>query len=189
MLLLLCRINSIDTWLILCHLHAHAGAVEGSGHAAASNVQPRSLDAFFVMRTLEPMRKRLEAAKKAEFATAQATRLTQQQLLEKEAELGLKRRRVEPDEEDKQWERWGYSDWTRQESWTQERRAVSLNPRVNVAMPRDGEFGYLHHWRRGLIGGVQDWARGSVAVAVRSVNGQLRSTARCKIRASYFNFL
>ena len=113
MLLLLCRINSIDTWLILCHLHAHAGAVEGSGHAAASNVQPRSLDAFFVMRTLEPMRKRLEAAKKAEFATAQATRLTQQQLLEKEAELGLKRRRVEPDEEDKQWERWGYSDWTR----------------------------------------------------------------------------
>ena len=178
MLLLLCRINSIDTWLILCHLHAHAGAVEGSGHAAASNVQPRSLDAFFVMRTLEPMRKRLEAAKKAEFATAQATRLTQQQLLEKEAELGLKRRRVEPDEEDKQWERWGYSDWTRQESWTQERRAVSLNPRVNVAMPRDGEFGYLHHWRRGLIGGVQDWARGSVAVAVTMVvNGQLRSTA------------
>ena len=70
---------------------ALAGAAEGAG---ASNARPRSLDAFFVMRTLEPMRKRLEAAKKDEFAAAQATRIAQQELLEQERELGLKRRRV-----------------------------------------------------------------------------------------------
>ena len=82
---------------------ALAGAAEG---AAASNARPRSLDAFFVMRTLEPMRKQLEAAKEGEFAAAQATRVAQQVLLQQERELGLKRRRVEPDEEDRQWHRW-----------------------------------------------------------------------------------
>ena len=105
---------------------ALAGAAEGAG---ASN-------AFFVMRTLEPMRKRLEAAKKDEFAAAQATRIAQQELLEQERELGLKRRRVEPDEEDRQWHRWGYTDWVWQETWTQERRAVISYITVKISLKR-----------------------------------------------------
>ena len=39
------------------------------------------------------------------------SREKQQELLEHESELGLKRRRVEPDEEDRQWHRWG--TWSR----------------------------------------------------------------------------
>ena len=112
---------------------ALAGAAEGAG---ASNARPRSLDAFFVMRTLEPMRKRLEAAKKDEFAAAQATRIAQQELLEQERELRLKRRRVEPDEEDRQWHRWGYTDWVWQETWTQERRAVISYITVKISLKR-----------------------------------------------------
>ena len=147
---------------------APTGVAEGSARTAASNARPRSLDAFFVMRALEPLRTRLEATKTAEFAAAKATRVAQQELLEHESELGLKRRRVEPDEEDRQWHRWGYTDWTRQETWTQARRAVPLQEGVNALPPRDGEFGSLHHWRRGGVGWVQDWSCGSIPNAVRS---------------------
>lgn len=36
-------------------------------------------------------------------------------------------------------------------------------------MPRGQQNGPLHHWRRGLVGAVQDWAEGSKADAVRLV--------------------
>jgi len=38
-----------------------------------------------------------------------------------------------------------------------------------VLPPRDGEHGYLHHWRRGGVGWVRDWARGDVSIAATMI--------------------
>ena len=117
------------------------------------------------MRKLQPFRQRVEAALKAEAAAAAATKTARCELAAEEAGCGLKKRRVEVDEEDNNWMEWALSDWRRKESWTQNRRAVELRDGVNVLPPRDGEFGPLHHPRRGGVGWVQDWARGSKAMA------------------------
>ena len=74
---------------------------------------------------------------------------------------------TEDDEQPKDsWHSWVGSDWRRQETWTQNRRDEKLREGVVVLPAREGEFGAVHHWRRGLAGCVQDWARGSIAVAV-----------------------
>jgi len=54
------------------------------------------------------------------------------------------------------------------------RRLVRLSPdnpgRLPAEMPRGIRDGPLDHWRRGLIGAVQDWAEGSRADAVKLIH-------------------
>ena len=88
------------------------------------------------MQMLQPFRQRVQAARKAEFAAAAATRAAQRALVQEEVGSGLKRRKVEADEEDANWKEWAHSDWTRQETWTQNRRKVEMREGVNVLPPR-----------------------------------------------------
>ena len=55
---------------------------------------------------------------------------------------------------------WDEQKWRDFEDGEQRRRAVKINDGVDVPDPQRGELGFLHHWRRGLIGAVQSWARG-----------------------------
>jgi len=121
------------------------------------------------MQKLQRFRQRVEKARRGEFDAAAATRVAQQQLIDEEVAAGLKRRRVEPDEDDANYKAWARSDWLRQEKWTQNRRAEPLRAGVTVLPPRDGEHGYLHHWRRGGVGWVRDWARGDISIAAMMI--------------------
>ena len=64
-------------------------------------------------------------------------------------------------------------EWQRQESWLWSRRREPLHAdkagRAPEQMPRGRSDGPLHHWRRGLVGAVQDWAEGSKADAATLV--------------------
>jgi len=44
----------------------------------------------------------------------------------------------------------------------------------HVEMQRGETKGYMHHPRRGLIGAVQDWARGSKANVVKILLGLIK---------------
>ena len=68
---------------------------------------------------------------------------------------------TEPNEDPR---RWGISTYRTQEKWSATRRAVPITEDAeHVEMQRGETKGYMHHPRRGLIGAVQDWARGSKA--------------------------
>ena len=134
---------------------------QAPGQAGSTKGPP--VAAFFVMQKLQRFRQRVEKAKRAEFDAAAATRAAEEELISEEVDSGLKRRRVEPDETDANFKSWARSDWLRQETWTQNRRAEPLRAGVTVLPPRDGEHGYLHHWRRGGVGWVRDWARGDIS--------------------------
>jgi hypothetical protein len=69
---------------------------------------------------------------------------------------------------------WDISQWRTQEDEEQKRRAVKLvdasgSTEQQPLAPRTGKDGYLQHWRRGLIGAVQSWARGSKEHAISMV--------------------
>ena len=68
---------------------------------------------------------------------------------------------------------WQPEEWIRQEGWVWTRRREELSPdaagRLPDKMPRGERDGPLHHWRRGLVGAVQDWAEGSMADAAKLV--------------------
>ena len=74
---------------------SQAGASSDPALDATMRSEARSLSAFFVMRKLQPFQQRVEAARKAEFAAAAATRAAQRALVEEEEGCGLKRRKVE----------------------------------------------------------------------------------------------
>ena len=62
------------------------------------------------------------------------------------------------------WDKWDRREFCRQESIAWSRRQVQLSD--SVPMPsheqrRRGQEGPLDHWRRGLVGAVQDWSEGS----------------------------
>ena len=74
---------------------------------------------------------------------------------------------AEPNEEAR---RWGIRTFRTQEKWSATRRAVPITEDAeHVEMQRGDTKGYMHHPRRGLIGAVQDWARGSKANVVKIV--------------------
>ena len=130
---------------------------------------------FTAMMELRAFEQRVEAAKKAEFEAARATKVAMAALDEHKVRLyGRKAARSELAAEECNWERWCYHDWTYQEKWTQERRAVPLSAGVEVTPPRDGQDGFLHHPRRGMVGNVQDWARGSLHWAVFMILALIR---------------
>ena len=105
---------------------SQAGASSDPALDATMRSEARSLSAFFVMRKLQPFQQRVEAARKAEFAAAAATRAAQRALVEEEEGCGLKRRKVEVEEHDDNWKEWAHSDWVRMETWARNRRAVEL---------------------------------------------------------------
>ena len=62
------------------------------------------------------------------------------------------------------WSTWAVSMWRKEERWIQKRRSRRIDPdSTDTSLPPRGgeERGWRNHWRRGLIGTVQDWADGS----------------------------
>jgi len=155
---------------------AKAAATRGSADTGATTAEA-SVNPFAAMMELRSFEQRVEAAKKAEFEAARATKAAMEALDEKKAALygrAAKAARTEADEDDVRWERWTYHDWTYQERKAAERRGVELRADANVLPPRDGQHGFLHHPRRGGVGWVQDWARGSLHWAVFMILALIR---------------
>ena len=100
----------------------------------------------------------------AELATAQ--RKMQQELHALDEKLGYgvnKRiRGGEIDEIDQLWKSWELKEWRRQEQMAWDRGLVKLSADVPAShMPLGERYGPMEHWRHGLIGAVQYWAKGS----------------------------
>ena len=75
------------------------------------------------------------------------------------------------------YDEYSLKEFLRQESWLWERRRVALSDalaRLPAELPRGERDGPLHHWRRGLVGVVQDWAEGSRADAAKLVFGLIK---------------
>ena len=62
---------------------------------------------------------------------------------------------------------WGLGTFRTQEQWTAKRRAKPITEGAKQVTIQRGDTGYMEHPRRGLIGAVQDWARGSKANVVK----------------------
>jgi hypothetical protein len=70
---------------------------------------------------------------------------------------------AEQNEDEPSWRSWTLSRWRKHESELQERRSVVINPKnTDKSLPPRGDEdrGWRRHWRRGLIGSIQDWAEG-----------------------------
>ena len=62
------------------------------------------------------------------------------------------------------WKAWSLSRWRKHESEVQTRRSVVIDiANTDKSLPPRGdeERGWRKHWRRGLVGSIQDWAEGS----------------------------
>ena len=76
---------------------------------------------------------------------------------------------------------WDLKQWRDQEDEEQKRRDVKIGAAAGheagqePLAPRTGKDGYLHHWRRGLLGAVRSWARGVKAHVVTMVMGLISS--------------
>jgi hypothetical protein len=56
---------------------------------------------------------------------------------------------------------WTQLQWSEYEAGEQTRRCVEIKDLAKEPLaPHKGVDGFLQHWRRGLIGAVQSWARG-----------------------------
>ena len=73
---------------------------------------------------------------------------------------------------------WDLKQWRTQEDEEQQRRSMKVGLPAGQSAgaeplpPRTGKEGYLQHWRRGLIGAVQSWARGCKAHVVSMITGR-----------------
>jgi hypothetical protein len=99
-------------------------------------------------------------------ATAERERL--RALIPEEQPQKRQRRR----EEQRPYDQYGLEEFQRQETWLWTRRRVELSDSARARLPdemRRGEKeGPLQHWRRGLVGAVQDWAEGSMLPSLSS---------------------
>ena len=77
---------------------------------------------------------------------------------------------TEPAWRSRQYADYDLHTWRKLEGEVWDRRRVALSRdvpgRLPEQMPRGERDGPLHHWRRGLVGAVKDWANGSAADAV-----------------------
>ena len=69
---------------------------------------------------------------------------------------------------------WGLGTFRTQEQWTAKRRAKPITEGAKQVRMQRGDIGYMKHLRRGLIGAVQDWARGSKANVVKILLGLIK---------------
>jgi len=63
-------------------------------------------------------------------------------------------------EDEPMWNLWSLARWRKHESEVQSRRSVAIDISNDKALPPRGdeERGWRKHWRRGMIGSIQDWA-------------------------------
>jgi hypothetical protein len=63
---------------------------------------------------------------------------------------------------------WTQLQWSEYEAGEQKRRSVEIKDLATEPLPpHRGVDGFLHHWRRGLVGAVQSWARGCILQGAR----------------------
>lgn len=70
----------------------------------------------------------------------------------------------EATEEEPTWKTWSLARWRKHEAEIQARRSVLIDiNNTDTSLPPRGneERGWRKHWRRGLVGSLQDWAEGS----------------------------
>ena len=103
----------------------------------------------------------LHAAQEAEAAAANLS--AAQEEARRVGLLGAKKQRTEkrPPHFEK-YSAYNESQWLSTTGELMNRRAKEPKAGVKAAGPRDGASGALEHWRRGLVGCVQDWADGSL---------------------------
>lgn len=98
-----------------------------------------------------------------------------------------KRQRTDEDWQRRPYASYDLETWRRLEGemWSRRRKPLSDKP-GRLKMPRGERDGALHHWRRGLVGAVCDWAEGSKEDAVTLILALikelgLRVSSKCDI--------
>jgi len=130
--------------------------------AAALTAHRASSDAsaFAILTEAQLLRARYRATE-IKIAKAIAERERLRALIPEEQPQKRQRRR----EEARPYDEYTLQEFLRQESWLWARRSVELSDeapaRLPSELPRGERDGPLQHWRRGLVGAVQDWAEGS----------------------------
>jgi hypothetical protein len=144
-----------------------AQAAQHRLHAKAKTDEGRAAEARLAERAAAFGREAAEAQAKASKAAADA--LGQQKKKQKttagSSSGTVEAKQVEADATDEEptWKLWSLSRWRKHESEVQSRRSVAIDISNDKALPPRGdeERGWRKHWRRGMIGSIQDWAGGS----------------------------
>jgi hypothetical protein len=135
----------------------------GAANMRATNAQQRVLQALNAEFQAVHEREAAEAAlKELRFTKRQRTDDT----------TGLETAEDATADDDKlEWQSWLLPRWRKHEREVQKRRSrlvraegidIDLANEDRSHPPRgDKERGWRHHWRRGLVGSIQDWAHGS----------------------------
>lgn len=148
--------------------------------AAAATDEPSGArtDVLRAMMKLKALRTRADVANEAVLAIEKERDQAEVDYAELAAELqppakrpcdGTAGDQVAPHEPRTSWQDWHLSTFRREEGHAVRRRAVPLQADVALTERRRGGEGYLRHSRRGLVGAVQDWARGSMAAAAMMI--------------------
>ena len=139
---------------------------------AAAAADKRAAEARAELSALE---QQLEAAaKKVEEAEAGAKQLEEEADDAREAAgLARKRQKAEGDaDEDPSYRRWSAATWNKLETEQQKRRTIevpregSADPKKAKLPPGDETRGWHKHWRRGIYGALQSWAKGDRGAVV-----------------------
>ena len=119
-------------------------------------------------KAAEAQQQKLKAKAEAAAISAQIEELCRKRQRVDEAPAGAAAEAPLPEEEDDENSYGEYTSaiWRRLEAAVQVRRKVVPQRGVEKPVHRKGARGPLHHWRRGLVGAVQDWAEGSMEMVV-----------------------
>ena len=94
------------------------------------------------------------------------------------ASLPRKRQKAEEGDTEPEYASWSTAKWNELETKEQKRRAVEVpqegeaDPKKATLPPGDETRGWHKHWRRGIFGALQSWAKGerSAIVAMAEAN-------------------
>ena len=88
------------------------------------------------------------------------------------AGLARKRQKAEEGDAEPAYARWSTAKWNELETKEQERRAIAVpkegeaDPKAASLPPGDETRGWHKHWRRGMYGSLQSWAKGDRGAVV-----------------------
>ena len=156
-----------------CLERARRAAEGASASAPPANAFAQMLGAQVALQraatALTRAEQRLEAARAHEAEAARVRGAAEQQLRDAQDEarrvglLGAKKQKAaaaRPPHFDR-YSQYDEARWLATTGEIMNRRAVEVQAGVQAKAPPDGAEGALLHWRRGLVGAVQDWACGS----------------------------
>jgi hypothetical protein len=138
-----------------------------------SQVQRLASEASAAKTREEEAHQMVERARTAELRAVQKREAVEASL----RELRAKRQRIddaaqveagaEAADGEPAWKGWTVSRWRKHETEAQARRSVAIDITNSDSSPPprgDEVRGWRWHWRRGLVGSIQDWAEGSIGL-------------------------